>query len=57
MKTLIRENLNEAREVLDEFLASPENIEAIEKAALIMIESVRQGGKIRHGFEKICKAG
>ena len=46
MKTLIRENLNEAREVLDEFLASPENIEAIEKAALIMIESVRQGGKI-----------
>jgi len=46
MKTLIRENLNEAREVLDEFLAIPENIEAIEKAALLMIESVRRGGKI-----------
>ena len=46
MKTLIRENLNEAREVLDEFLAFPENIEAIEKAALLMIESVRRGGKI-----------
>ena len=46
MKTLIRENLNEAREVLDEFLALPENIEVIEEAALLMIESVRRGGKI-----------
>ncbi len=46
MKTLILENLNEAREVLDEFLAIPEHIEAIEKAALLMIESIRNGGKI-----------
>lgn len=46
MKTLILENLHEAREVLDEFLAIPEHIEAIEKAALLMIESIRNGGKI-----------
>lgn len=46
MKTLILDNLNEAREVLDEFLAIPENIEAIKKAALLLIESVRRGGKI-----------
>jgi D-sedoheptulose 7-phosphate isomerase len=46
MKTLILENLNEAREVLEEFLNQPENIKAIEKAAAIMIEAVQGGGKI-----------
>lgn len=46
MKTLILENLNEAQEVLEEFLTEPENIKAIEKAATIMIEAVQEGGKI-----------
>lgn len=46
MKTLILENLYEAQEVLEEFLTEPENINAIEKAAAIMIEAVQEGGKI-----------
>ena len=46
MKTLILDNLNEAREVLEEFLSQPANINAIEKAAAIMIEAVQEGGKI-----------
>ena len=32
MKARILENLNEALEVLEEFVSQPENIEAIEKA-------------------------
>jgi len=43
---LILENLNEAREVLEEFLNQSENIEAIEAAAELMIEAVQNGGKI-----------
>jgi D-sedoheptulose 7-phosphate isomerase len=46
MKALILENLNEAREVLEEFVSQPENIEAIEKAAELMIEAVQNGRKI-----------
>jgi len=46
MKALILENLNEAREVLEEFVSQPKNIEAIEKAAAIMVEAVQNGGKI-----------
>jgi D-sedoheptulose 7-phosphate isomerase len=46
MKALILENLNEAREVLAEFISQPENIEAIDQAAKIMIEAVQNGGKI-----------
>jgi len=46
MKALILENLNEAREVLEEFVSQPENIEAIEQAAALMVEAVQNGGKI-----------
>ena len=46
MKALILENLNEAREVLDEFISQSENIEAIEKAAAIMAEAIQDGRKI-----------
>jgi D-sedoheptulose 7-phosphate isomerase len=46
MKSLILENLNEARDVLDEFINRPENIAAIEKAASIMIEAIQNGGRI-----------
>ncbi len=46
MKALILENLNEAREVLEEFISQPENIEAIEKAAALMVEAIQNGGKI-----------
>lgn len=46
MKALILDNLKEAREVLEEFLTAPENIEAVETAAALMIEAVQNGGKI-----------
>ena len=46
MKALILKNLNEAQEVLEEFVTQPENIAAIENAATLMVEAVQNGGKI-----------
>jgi D-sedoheptulose 7-phosphate isomerase len=46
MKALILENLNEAQQVLEEFVSQSENLEAIERTAGIMITAVRNGGKI-----------
>ena len=46
MKALILENLNEAQEVLEEFVNQPENIASIEKAATLMVEAILNGGKI-----------
>ena len=43
---MIQENLNEAREVLEEFISQAENIEAIEKTANIMGEAIQDGRKI-----------
>lgn len=46
MKTIIESNLNEAKEVLDEFISQPENTTAIEHAARILSEAIAGGGKI-----------
>jgi D-sedoheptulose 7-phosphate isomerase len=46
MKTFIRSNLLEAVEVLNEFVSHEENIQAIDSAASILIEALRQGNKI-----------
>lgn len=46
MKTIIEANLNEAKEVLDDFVSLPENITSIEKSARMLIESITKGGKI-----------
>lgn len=46
MKTTILENLNEAREVLEDFIKQSENIVAIEQAAMLMVEAVQDGAKI-----------
>jgi D-sedoheptulose 7-phosphate isomerase len=46
MKTFIESNLQEAFDVLNEFLAQPENITSIESAARILIETLREGHKI-----------
>ena len=46
MKRLIQSNLQEAVEVLHEFVSQKENIQAIESAASILIEALRQGNKI-----------
>jgi D-sedoheptulose 7-phosphate isomerase len=43
---LIVSGLMEAREVLDNFLSEKENIKRIDKAARLMTESIRNGGKI-----------
>lgn len=46
MKARILENLREAQAVLQEFMDDPASLEAIENAAVILAESVRNGGKI-----------
>ncbi|MCB2409549.1 D-sedoheptulose 7-phosphate isomerase [Hymenobacter lucidus] len=46
MTDLIRAELNEARTVLDRFLADPDNLAHIEQAARLMAASLRQHGKI-----------
>jgi D-sedoheptulose 7-phosphate isomerase len=46
MKEIIRSNLLEAGEVLEEFLGHPGNIAAIEQAARLLIGTVKSGNKI-----------
>jgi len=46
MKTFIETNLKEAAEVLNEFMGQPGNITAIESAAKILIDAIRNGHKI-----------
>lgn len=46
MKSIIESNLNEAREVLDEFLAQPGQIKSVEAAARILVDTVKSGKKI-----------
>jgi D-sedoheptulose 7-phosphate isomerase len=46
MKEIIKSNLLEAGEVLEEFLSQPGNIAAIEQAARLLIGTVRSGNKI-----------
>lgn len=46
MKTIIKANLIEAKEVLDDFIGQPENIGSIEESAKILMESISKGGKI-----------
>ena len=46
MKALILENLHEAHVVLEEFINEAENIDAIEKAAALLVQAVQEGGKI-----------
>jgi D-sedoheptulose 7-phosphate isomerase len=46
MKSLIESNLQEAMDVLKEFIGHPENIAAIEASAGLMIDTVSTGRKI-----------
>lgn len=46
MKNTIRKNLEEAQSVLAQFIADEHNINAIENAAKIMANAIRNGGKI-----------
>ncbi len=46
MKRLIRNELTHARRILDEFINDSRNLDAIEGAAFLMVESLRNGGKI-----------
>lgn len=46
MKSLIESNLQEALDVLNEFISHPENIGAIEAAARLLIDTVSSGHKI-----------
>lgn len=44
--SLIQNNLNEATSVLEQFVGNPENIDKINDAAQIMIDCLKNGGKI-----------
>jgi len=46
LDALIENNLKEARQVLDDFLADKTNIKAIAEAADLMANAINQGGKI-----------
>lgn len=46
MRSIIKANLTEAKEVLEEFMVLPENLKAIEASAKIMIEALVSGKKI-----------
>lgn len=46
MQSIIQQELIEAANVLQNFLAEPENIQQIEKAATLMANAIQQGGKI-----------
>ena len=45
-RELILGNLTEAKNVLDQFLQSPDNIEKIDRAATMMTQSLNRGGKL-----------
>ncbi len=46
MKLIIENQLKEAQEVLEEFIANPENVDAISDAAVILVDSIMEGHKI-----------
>lgn len=46
MKAIILQQLQEARAVLDAFLADENNLKNIEKAARLLVEAFKRGGKV-----------
>ncbi|OIN60218.1 D-sedoheptulose 7-phosphate isomerase [Arsenicibacter rosenii] len=46
MQDIIRQELTEARSVLDAFLANPAHLEAIEAAATVMADAIKSGRKV-----------
>jgi D-sedoheptulose 7-phosphate isomerase len=45
-QSIILNELKEASSVLEKFISDKKNIEAIEKAAMLIVESVKNGGKV-----------
>ena len=45
-KSLIENNLKEAQKILDQFIAEPKNITAIETAGSMMVNALKNGSKI-----------
>ena len=48
---LIRNELNEAAETLANFLKDDANIHAIQRAAVLLADSFKAGGKVRWGIK------
>lgn len=46
MKHLIESNFKEAKDLLNEFIGNPKNVDAIEKAGQLMIDAIKNGNKI-----------
>ena len=45
-RSLIENNLKEAAQMLEQFIAEPKNIDAIEKAGNLLVETFNQGNKV-----------
>lgn len=45
-RSLIENNLKEAAQMLEQFIAEPKNIDAIEKAGNLLVETFKQGNKV-----------
>ena len=45
-RSLIENNLKEANQLLEQFIAAPKNIDAIESAANLLVETFRRGNKV-----------
>jgi D-sedoheptulose 7-phosphate isomerase len=45
-RSLIENNLNEAAKVLQQFISEQKNIDAVEKAGILMLNSIKNGNKI-----------
>lgn len=45
-RSLIENNLNEAQKLLQQFISEPKNIEAIEKAGILLTKAIKAGNKI-----------
>ena len=43
---IIRTELNEAAETLNKFISDPANIESIQRAAVLLADSFKPGGKV-----------
>ena len=44
-KSLIENNLKEAQKILEQFIADPKNIEAIEKSGIAIVEAIKKGNE------------
>lgn len=45
-KSLIKKNFKEAQQILEQFIAEPKNLNAVEKAGKVLVETFKRGNKV-----------